>query len=79
MKSPAKPLSLADIHSTYASSPAAKPKAKPGEHATTTATTTAATTAHYKRSGHFKRDPGHPGMQPEKPDSMGRGAGTRKR
>lgn len=75
MKSPAKPLSLADIHSTYASSPAAKPKAKPGEHATTTA----ATTAHYKRSDHFKRDPGHPGMQPEKPDSMGRGAGTRKR
>lgn len=75
MKSPAKPLSLADIHSTYASSPAAKPKAKPGEHETKTT----ATTAHYKRSDHFKRDAGHPGMQPEKPDSMGRGAGTRKR
>lgn len=73
MKSPAKPLSLADIHSTYASSPAVKPKAKAAEAATTTAT------ANYRRSDHFKRDPGHPGMQPEKPDSMGRGAGTRKR
>ncbi|HEU4670083.1 MAG TPA: hypothetical protein VFR91_05225 [Dyella sp.] len=73
MKSPVKPLSLADVHSVYASTPVAKPKAKRAAPAA------APTAASYTRSDHFKRDPGHPGMQPDRPESMGKGSRTRKR
>lgn len=73
MKPPVKPLSLADVHSVYASAPVAKPKGK------RSAVATAPTATSYTRSDHFKRDPGHPGMQPDKPEPMGKGARARKR
>ncbi|WP_017462433.1 hypothetical protein [Dyella ginsengisoli] len=73
MKSPVKPLSLADVHSVYASSPVAKPKARRDKTAAGPATLS------YSRSDHFKRDPGHPGMQPEKPEPAGKGSASRKR
>lgn len=60
MKSPLKPLSLTDIHAIYASSPTKAGDAAKKPH------------ARYTRSNHFERDPGHPGMQPAKPDPTGR-------
>ena len=74
MKSPAKPLSLADVHSVYASSPVLKPTARRAEVASTPPAP-----ASYTRSDHFKRDPGHSGMQPDKPDPSGKGARSRNR
>lgn len=67
MKSPLKPLSLTDIHAVYGSLPS-----KQGEAAESSLVS-------YKRSEHFKRDQGHPGMQPAKPDPMGRPTRSGKR
>lgn len=52
-----KAITLAEIHSAYASKPFKKEV--PSEE----------TTKQYTKSGHFDRDPNHPGTAPEKPQT----------
>jgi hypothetical protein len=53
-----KPITLAEIHSAYASKPSPK-KSVPAEAKAKT----------YAKSTHFDRDPTHSGNAPEKPDA----------
>jgi len=57
MNQPPKDISLADIHSAYASKPLDKKKAPVGEKVKS-----------YTKSNHYDRDPNHSGEAPIKPD-----------
>lgn len=57
MNQPPKDISLAEIHSAYASKPLDKKKAQAGEKVKT-----------YAKSSHYDRDPNHTGEAPVKQD-----------
>ncbi|MGO4703265.1 hypothetical protein [Dyella sp. 2RAB6] len=57
MNQPPKDISLAEIHSAYASKPLDKKKTPTGEKTKT-----------YAKSSHYDRDPSHTGEAPAKPD-----------
>lgn len=58
MNQPPKDISLADIHSAYASKPAEKKKTQVGEKVKS-----------YTKSNHYDRDPNHTGEAPAKPEA----------
>lgn len=60
-----KAITLAEIHSAYASKPFKK-ETPPEEQ-----------TKHYAKSGHFDRDPNHSGNAPEKPQTQPKRGGRR--
>jgi len=65
MSQPPKPLTVAEIHSVYATTPSKK--SPPGESRIAQGENPA---SKYIKSSHFKRDPNHGGKAPDKADLM---------